>query len=231
MTHRTGLFLATLVLAVGPVAAARAADEALAGAAKKAAADSYAFTVDEKPGPGTGGATEARYQKGRPLWVKADGIEFFKEGDVVVYKQGEQWMRSRRGTESDPLRVLGGLAKVNAVRLPHEELADLAAALRDVKKTDAGGGLTQYAGELTEEAARKLVRTEHRNVARGGTGRVWVAAGEPVKYAFTVRLQGRVGNAEIDGSATKTVTLAGIGKTEVAVPEAARKALGERPGG
>src|SRR5262249_42252456 len=134
---------------------------------------------------------------------------------------------SRRGVTSDPLRVLGGLAKVNAVRLPHEELAELGRVLRGAKKADAPeDGLAVYAGELSEEAAKGLVRPEHRGVARGGTGKVWVsAAGEPARYAFTVRLQGKVGNAEIDGAVTKTVTIRGAGKTAVEVPEAARKAL------
>src|SRR5690349_6654074 len=108
----TRLLSLSLVVALGIVAAARgAADEDLAKAVKKAPADGYAFLINEDPGPGTGGATEAKYQKGKPLWVKADNIEFFRQGDVLVYKDKDAWQRSRTGTVSDPLRVLGGVAK------------------------------------------------------------------------------------------------------------------------
>jgi hypothetical protein len=225
-----GVTVVCAALAVlGPNSGAGAADECLAAALNKAAADSYAFTAEERPGPGTGGPVEVRYQKGKPLWIKADGIEFFKEGEAVVYKDGERWARSKRGTESDPLRVLGALARVNAVRLPHEELAEVARALADVKRRDAGQGLTLYAGDLPQEAARRLARSEYRDVARGGAARVWVdGAGRPVRYEVTIVLRGRLGDAEVDGSVTRTVKAQGFGATEVEVPEAARKALAGR---
>jgi hypothetical protein len=46
-----------------------------------------------------------------------------------------------------------------------------------------------------------------------------------VKYRYTLRVQGRLGNADVDGTRTKTVNLSGLGTTKVEVPEAARKAL------
>src|SRR5436190_17088001 len=91
----------------------------LSPAVKKAtASDSYAFTVEEQLGP-----VEGKYQKGKPLWCKADKIELFRKGETVAYKDGDKWLRSRTGTLSDPLRVLGAVAKVRGTRLPHEELA------------------------------------------------------------------------------------------------------------
>src|SRR5205085_7280291 len=142
-------------------------------------------------------------------------------------RDGDQWQRSKRGTLSDPLRVLGAVAKVIVVRLPHEELAGFEKLLKEVRPAkDKEDGNTVYAGDLTDEAVKKLARTEHRDVARSGSARVWVDdKGNVVKYAVTLKLLGRVGNAEVDGTATRTTTLSGAGGTKVEVPEAAKKAL------
>jgi hypothetical protein len=218
---------AACFLATAPEGRAAEGEE-LAPALKKAAGwENYRFTVESRPGPGTQGALEGRYQKGRPLACKADNIEFFKQGEALVYLDGGRWLRSKRGTLSDPLRVLGGVAKVNAVRLPHEEATVLAKVVRSVKKAERKeGGHTVFNGDLDAEAARSLVGTEHRAVARGGTARFWVNGdGSLVKYTVDLRVQGRLGGAEIDGNVVRTVTLTGAGDTKVEVPEAARKAL------
>ena len=214
-----------LFLAAAPAASA---DDTLANALKQAsAADSYAFTVEEKPGPGSGGGVEGKYQKGRPVFAKADKIEFFKQGEAVAYKEKDAWTRSRTGTLSDPLRVLGAVAKVRSLRLPHEEVAALANSAKAAKKSDAKeDGLTVYTAPLDAAAAQKLARSEHRSVARGGTAKFWVNAdGKLVKYATAIKVQGRIGNAEIDGTVNKTVSLSGIGMTKVEVPAEAKKVL------
>jgi hypothetical protein len=207
---------------------ASAGDEDLTKALQKAAAlERYAFQIEEKPGKGAGAAVEGAYQKGQPLSLKADKIEFFKAGDVLIYKQGDAWKRSKRGVEPDPLIVLGAVAKVNAARLPHEELAALGKLLEKAKKADrTEDGNTVYAGDLSEEAAKKLAPTESQGVARGGTAKVWVNGdGAVVKYALSIRLKGRQGNAEVDGTTEKSVQLREIGSAKVEVPEAAKKAL------
>src|SRR5215471_18564810 len=78
--------------------------EALTAVLRKASGwESYTITVEEKPGPGTPGALEAKYRKGQPLACKADRIDLFKRGDTVVYREGDRWVKSRRGRLSDPL--------------------------------------------------------------------------------------------------------------------------------
>ena len=206
--------------------AAKAGDDDLSKALQKAAAlERYAFQTEEKLGKGAG--VEGAYQKGQPLSLKADKIDFFKAGDVLVYKHGDAWTRSKRGIESDPLIVLGAVAKVNAVRLPHEELADLGKLLRGAKKSDGmEDGCTVYVGDLTEEGAKKLAPAASQGAAKGGTARVFVnGAGAVVKYTLNIRLKGRQGNAEVDGTAEKTVKLSDLGSAKVEVPEAAKKAL------
>jgi len=187
--------------------------------------ESYRFTVEAQPG--AGGKLEGRYQKGQPLACKADRIELFRKGEVIVYGDAGKWQKSRTGRLSDPLRVLGAVAKVRTVRLPHEEVAALAKAVRSVKKAEAKeGGQTVYSAALDREAAQSLARPEHKGVAQGGSARFWVSKdGTLAKYAVSIRVQGRIGGADIDGTMTKTVTLSGVGSTKVEVPEAARKAL------
>jgi hypothetical protein len=103
-------FIAAAPLVLLAISAAAAQDAAgdLAAAVKKAAGwDSYAFAVEQPPG-----AAEGRYQKGQPLHVRADKMEFYREKDEIVYLDGTQWHRLKRGsTLSPPLRVLGGLSK------------------------------------------------------------------------------------------------------------------------
>jgi hypothetical protein len=198
-----------------------------AGALDKAAAlERYAFTVEEKPGKG-GAAVEAKYQKGRPLYCKADGVEFYKKGDALVYKQDDQWKRTKRGVESDPLRILGASAKANSLKLPHEELAVLVKGLKEVKKADAkDDGNTVYTADLTEAALKQLTPSEFQGVATAGAVKVCVNGdGELVKYALTITLKGKRGNVEINGSTTKTVALTERGTAKVEPPEAAEKAL------
>jgi hypothetical protein len=110
--------------------------------------------------------------------------------------------------------------------LPHEELPELVKLLRGVKKLDAEAGPTVYGGDLDEAGARKVIAPAHRGVARGGKAKVWVGPdGKVQKYAIAVRLQGTLGNAEIDGTTEKSVTLSGQGKTRVEPPAEAVKSL------
>ncbi len=45
------------------------------------------------------------------------------------------------------------------------------------------------------------------------------------KYQITIHVQGRRGNAEVDGLMTKTVTLSQVATAKVVVPSGAREAL------
>jgi hypothetical protein len=181
-------------------------------------AESYRFSV--QPGNAQPGV-DVKYQKDIPLHVLADKIEFFRKDDVLVYKQGDAWQRTRRGTLSDPLRILGASAKVRDVRLPHDELAILGKSLFQVKQTDA-----VVMGELRADAARQLARTEDRDLARDGSAKLWFdSQGRLEKYEIAIRVQGRRGNAEVDGVVTHTVTLSALGMTKVEVPPGAKKAL------
>ena len=202
--------------------AAPAADDDMTKALRTVTgADSYAFSVREA----RGGEIEGKYQKDRPLFFRADRIDFLKKGDVLLYNRDDKWQKSKTGIQSDPLIVLGASAKVRGARLPHEELAVLQKHLRDVKKSD-DKGQTMYRGDLAEEGARGLAKTEDRDVTRGATAKLWVDdKGRLVRYEVTIRLKGRRGNVEVNGETTKTVTLKDVGATKVDVPDEAKKLL------
>jgi hypothetical protein len=207
------------------------APSGLAEAVRKTAAlGGYGFQIEEAPGQGTGGAFRGRHAMGQPVWFSADRIEFYRKGGVLAYKDGEHWRRGKTGTESDPLRVLGAAAKVRAARLPHEELPEVLKGLRGITKAaDGSAGSTvraSYTGRLDEAVAQALTPAALRSVTRGGRAKVWVGADGLVhRYALTLRTQGRLGNADIDGEVVRTVTLDERGTARVRVPEEARKAL------
>jgi hypothetical protein len=229
MTRTTFLAAGWLPLALlitCPLQAADKPSDALKSALDKTTSSgSYAFSIDEGGAGPTGKPVEVKYQKGQPLWCQAEGLECYKKGEEVVYKQGDGWLRSKRGTVSDPLRVLGAIARVRTVILPHEELAGFQKHFKEVKETKENGEMV-YSGDLTDEAVKKLARPNFTNVARSGTAKVWVNGdGVVTKYTIAIEVRGRIGNAEIEGTPTRTITISGLDKTKVEVPEAARKAL------
>ena len=80
--------------------------------------------------------------------------------------------------------------------------------------------------DLDADAARALAPVEDRELARSGTAKLWLDAdGNLMKYEIAVRVLGRRGNADVDGTVSKTVTLAGLGTTKIDVPPAALKAI------
>jgi len=223
----TKLLMAVLLLAPYAVPAVAADNDDLAKALDKTAAlEKYTFQVRAKAGDAAP-EVEGAYQKGQPAFLQADRIPFYRAGDVLVYKQGDNWQRTKRGIESDPLAVLGASAKAKGARLPHEEVSGLARFLKGVAKGDKKeDDCAVYTADLTEDGAKKLAPVESQDVAKGGTVRLWVNGdGAVVKYALTIRVQGKRGNAEVNGTLEKVVKLGDIGTAKVEVPEAARKAL------
>lgn len=207
--------LLALTLTVG-------ADDDLAKALRPlVTTDCYSFAVKD----GTGAAVEGTFQKDSPLHFRTDRIEFFRQGDVLVYRQGDTWQRTRTGTLSDPLPILAASARVKAVRPPHEELAKLSAGMTDVRTTVNKDGTT-YTGILPEKVAKEMARGEDRDLARGGSATVRVdAKGRLTGYEVSIQVKGRRGDADVDGTVTRTVSVKDVGTARVGVPAAAKKAL------
>jgi hypothetical protein len=212
---------------IGSAGAAEPPKKDLAEAVSKAARmKSYSFHVEEGKGAARA-RVQGQYQAGQPLALGADGVSFYRKGDALAYLDGGIWHRSRTGTLSDPLRILGPSAKVRRVVPPHEELARLPKEVAKVERA-AGKekGTVVYTCLLTKDGAKAWAPTESRAVAQEGTVRVWVKDGVVVKYDVTLRLRGRLGDAEVKGTSTRTVEVRDVGKTKVDPPPLARKALG-----
>lgn len=207
--------LLALALAVG-------ADDELARALKTVTAgESYSFTL--KAGAGT--PVEGSYQKGLPAHFVAERIEFFRQGDVLVYRQAESWQRTRTGRLSDPLPILGASAKVKAARLPHEELATVSGEMTDVGKAPAKDE-TVYTAVLPNKVAKELARNEDRDLTQAGTVAIRVdGKGRVTGYEVSIQVKGRRGNADVDGTFTRTVTIKDIDTAKVEVPDGAKKAM------
>ncbi len=203
-------------------------DPAVAAAVQKTAGlGGYSFAIDEQPGQGTGGKFQGTYQKGQPIAFTADNIEFLRQGKALAYKDGGKWHKSKTGIESDPLKILGGAAKVRGARLPHEELPELTKlASWNNKPEDGAKGTKIYSGTLDATAAKKLAPTALEAVAQGGQAKLWLGAdGHITQYTISIKLQGQIGNAQVDGTMTRTVTLGDLGSAKVQVPDEAKKAL------
>jgi hypothetical protein len=198
---------------------ATAGDDLAKSIQEATSTEKYIFEVETR-----NSKVDGRFRQGSPLFVRADGIEFFRQEKRLVYLQDGKWNRTRTGTLSDPLRILGATAKVQSLVIPHEELARLSKSLRNLKKfTEQGAVLVS--GEFGEAEARELARSEDRDVARGGVARVWIDNGKVAKYQIAITLKGRRGNADVDGVAETTVTIRHPENASYAVPDEARKAL------
>src|SRR5438105_1600315 len=109
MTNRLLVVFVAVLLLAASVGAEENKDLA---ALARGAGDwkSYTFVVDQKPGAGK--PVEGKHQDGQPTWFKAEGIEFYRKGNMLIYQDAGRWQRTKTGVESDPLRILGASARV-----------------------------------------------------------------------------------------------------------------------
>jgi hypothetical protein len=193
-------------------------------------AKSYAWTSEESPGVG-GAPVQARCEKNKPLHVIADKLECYRQANAVVYLGDQGWARSRTGTLSDPLRILGSVAKVRSLALPHEEAAILLGAKLAAKPNSwkQDGKTMKYVFALKDETVRKLTPMQYSQVTQEGEAEIWLEARNLVRYRIQIGLRGTIGNAEIDGQYVHVVSLSQIGQTTVVPPAAAMKLLEAAP--
>jgi hypothetical protein len=109
-------------------------------------------------------------------------------------------------------------------KVPAAQAEDLVAKMKDVKLSDG-----VYAGDLTDEGAKELLRfrrggNEGPEISGAkGSVKFWAKEGVLSKYEF--KLQGKMsfnGN-ESDVDRTTTVEIKDVGTTKVTVPEEAKK--------
>jgi hypothetical protein len=223
---------ATLFLA-GSLFAAATKDEVTAAAKKLGEQANYSWkttvVVPEdarfRPGP-----TDGKTEKAGFTYVKMafgdNTTEVVKKGAKAAYtnRDGEwQSLADAEGQEG-PGRFVGNM--VRNLQTPGEQAAELVAGVKEFKQDGE-----VWAGDLTEEVAKKLVMFR-----RGGDGgptltnvkgsaKFWIKDGQLSKYEFKVSGKMDFNGNEMDLDRATTVEIKDLGTTKVEVPEAAKSKL------
>ncbi len=178
-----------------------------------------------RPGP-----TDGKTEKDGFLHVKwtfgDNTTDIVKKGDKAAFtnRDGEwQSLADAEGQEG-PGRFMVGM--VRGLRAPAEQAVDIAAGAKELKPDGDA-----IAGELTEEAAKTLMRFR-RGGGDGptisgakGSAKFWVKDGVLTKYEFKVSGKMDFNGNEIELDRTTTVEVKDVGTTKVEVPEGAKKKL------
>ena len=229
-------------------------DDVAAAAKRAVEAKNYSFkgeTKTDMPSFGGGGEQERPPSKFKGKHDSEAGSHILTENQEIVKFKGKtavrpraDWRvideseeggqrRRRRGFGRGMGRMLGGGRGFVA---PHEELKDFDAKISKAEKTDA----TETVGEIdcsvynvtfTEEAAlamfpvgRMMERMEDAELT--ATGKLWIdGEGNILKYQTDVSFSGAFRDNDFEMSRTRTVMLYDIGRTEVKIPESAKKAI------
>jgi len=178
-----------------------------------------------KPGP-TEGKTEKDGFTHVKLSFRDNTTEVVLKGEKGVFTNQDGDWQTPADAEGDqgPGRFMAGM--VRNFKPPTAQATDLAADVKELKKDGDA-----YAGDLTEEAAKKLMRFR-RGGGDGptisnakGSAKFWIKDGVLTKYEFKVTGKMDFNGNDIDVDRATTVEIKDVGVTKVEVPEAAKKKL------
>lgn len=231
-----GLALATASLSLF---AADAKEEITAAAKKLGDAANYTWkttvvvpeSAQFKPGP-----TDGKTEKGGFTHIKST----FNDNEVQVVTKGEktafinrdgEWQVAGEGQGGGGGGRGGGFLR--NTRPPAVQAAEIAAGVKELKKEGDA-----YVGDLTEDAAKTLMRFRGGRGGGGGGGgegpaisnakgsvKFWVKDGVLTKYEFKVSGKMDFNGNEVDLDRTSTVEIKDVGTTKVEVPDAAKQKL------
>jgi len=234
MKKSIALMLAT-TLAGSLLAADSPKDEVVAAAKKLGDKDNYSWkttvvvpeSAQFKPGP-TEGKTEKDGFTQVKFSFRETTTELVIKGDKKVFTNPDGDWVTPADAEGDqgPGRFMAGFART--FKTPAAHAAEIAAGVKELKKDGDA-----YSGDLTEEAAKTLMR--FRRGGGGGDGptindakgsaKFWVKDGVLSKVEFKVKGSMNFNGNDIDVDRTTTVEIKDVGTTKVEVPEGAKKKL------
>ncbi len=176
-----------------------------------------------KPGP-----TEGKADKEGTIYLTMsfgdNMMEAVIKGEKAVYTNQEgEWQLTSEGGEG-PGRFLAGMLR--SFSAPSKQASEIAGWVKELKKDGDA-----YAGELTEEGAKNLMRWR-RGGGDGpeikgakGSAKFWIKDGVLTKYEYAVKGQMNFNGNDFDVDRTTTTEIKDVGTTKVVVPEAAKKKL------
>ena len=198
-------------------------------------AERYAFKLESSLQSGertNSTGVEGRFEKDRPVYLKAGEVEAYRRGDQLAVLKNGDWKRLEGRENERRLRGPASPAVLRTLRLPHEELSSILKQFKEIKKLEAKeGDQSVYLGELTDDAAKAYYEA-NTNVDRrpdgapAGTGRFWVApSGDLAMAEIIVRIKAKKGR---EPGISTWITLSEIGTAKGEIPGAALKALEEK---
>ena len=225
----------TTLLAAWSLSAADSKDDITAAAKKLGEQANYSWkstVVVPDDAPFHPGPTDGKTEKDGYTCVKSsfgdNTTETVKKGDKAVFtnQEGEWQTPEEAGQQQGPGRFMAGMART--LRTPAEQAVEVANGVKEFKADgDAIGG------DLTEEAAKNLLRMRRGGANGGGptisdakgSAKFWIKDGLLTKYEFKVSGKVTFNGNERDVDRTTTTEIKAVGSTKVEVPEAAKKKL------
>jgi len=183
-----------------------------------------------KPGPSDG-----KTEKDGFTWV---GMSFFDNQMQAVMKGSKGALTDQDGAwrsleelekEEGPGRF--GAMIVRNIKTPAKEAAQLAAAVKALKKEEIKKEENLYSGDLTEEGAAAMQRfgppgSPGPTVSDAkGSVKFWLKDGLLTKYEFKLKGTIKFNENEFPNDRTTTVEIKDVGKTKLEVPDEAKKKL------
>lgn len=229
------LCFTTMTLATA-LFAADAKDEIAAAAKKLGEKANYSWRTTVVVPEGTqfrSGPTDGKTEKDGFMHVKwtfgENTTDVVKKGDKAAFtnRDGDWQTLAEVENQEGQARFRAGM--VRNLRTPAEQAGEIAAGAKELKKDGDA-----IAGDLTEEAAKNLMRFRRGGGGGGegpaisgakGSAKFWVKDGVLTKYEFKVSGKMDFNGNEIDLDRTTTTEIKDVGTTKVEVPEAAKKKL------
>jgi hypothetical protein len=217
------LVLASACMAAGNLLAA-GLDDVKGAAQKLAAADNYSWTQSVEgtlsPPPSSHGMTEKDGFTYLKFAIRDKTVEAYVKNGKGAIKAQDGWQsldEAAKGSGNPPGSFLVG--RVQSLRIPAAEAEDLAGNAKDLTKTE-----DVYAGDLTEDGAKRLLSGGHPSEARNAKGSVkfWIKDGVLTKYQIKIQGTVKILDNDIDLDRTVTVEIQDVGKSKVTVPDEAQ---------
>ena len=234
--------LLSLTALAGSLIAADSPKDEVTAAAKKLGENNYSWKTTVAVPEGTQfrpGPTEGKTEKDGYTHIKSsvrdNTVEAVIKGDRTAYLNDGEWQladgQGGGGGGGGGRRGLGGLRNT---RPPAVQATEIAAGVKELKKD--GDAIS---GDLTEDAAKTLMRFRRGGGGGGGGGnnepppikdakgsaKFWVKDGVLSKYEYKVSGKMEFNGNEVDLDRTTTVEIKDVGSTKVEVPEGAKKKL------